>query len=382
MEPDFPEIINNPRDHRLQILYTQINRDKINTPSFKTYSFGLKPEEYFYPASTTKLPLAVLALEKARLDENIDAFTPFKVDYELPRSFNENSGRKNAANPQSIANYLRSLFVVSDNPANNQLYEYVGRDYLNKRMWDLGYKETRIRHRLSVNPFLSHKEHTLPITFYRKNEPIYKIHEERSVLPLDVNFSNFMIGDYHVISGKKIDGPMDFSKKNFMNLKEQHQFLQQLIFPDYKKRGKVKLNLNSEDYAMLFKEMSLLPRQSKDPDYPDYNTYYDGYCKFFMYGDTKEKIPNNIKIYNKVGLAYGFVIDNAYIIDTENKVEFLLSAVTYNNPNNTMNDDNYAYDRITIPFLARLGREVYEYEKQRIKEVLPKFNDLLIKNDL
>ena len=90
-----------------------------------------------------------------------------------------------------------------------------------------------------------------------------------------------------------------------------------------------------------------------------------------MYGDTKNKIPDNIKIFNKVGLAYGFVIDNAYIIDIDKNVEFLLTAVIYSNSNETMNDDNYDYEKISIPFLASLGRKIYDLELKRYKKILP-----------
>ena len=117
--------------------------------------------------------------------------------------------------------------------------------------------------------------------------------------------------------------------------------------------------------------MSILPRQSDYPSFPDFDKHYDGYCKFFLYGDTKDKIPDNIKIFNKVGLAYGFVIDNAYIIDIRNNVEFLLTAVIYSNSNQTMNDDEYDYEKISIPFLASLGRKIYDFELKRYKKVFP-----------
>ena len=63
LKNDFPGIVSNPTKHRLQVLYTQIDRDKNNNPNFTTHSFRLRPKEYFYPASTTKFPIAVLALE-------------------------------------------------------------------------------------------------------------------------------------------------------------------------------------------------------------------------------------------------------------------------------------------------------------------------------
>ena len=61
---DFPDIISHPKKHRLQVLYTQIDRDKNNKPTFTTHGFRVREKEYFYPASTTKFPIAVLALER------------------------------------------------------------------------------------------------------------------------------------------------------------------------------------------------------------------------------------------------------------------------------------------------------------------------------
>ncbi|MFX6949934.1 hypothetical protein ABTH81_22930, partial [Acinetobacter baumannii] len=56
--------LNNKDTLRIQILYTEINRNKRNIPSFKEYAFNLQNDLYFYPASTVKMPIALLALEK------------------------------------------------------------------------------------------------------------------------------------------------------------------------------------------------------------------------------------------------------------------------------------------------------------------------------
>jgi hypothetical protein len=81
-----------------------------------------------------------------------------------------------------------------------------------------------------------------------------------------------------------------------------------------------------------------------------------------MFGDSKDVIPDNIKIYSKSGLAYGYLTDNAYIVDDINKIEFFLSATIHVNENQIYNDDNYEYDEIGLPFLAKLGRLIYDYE--------------------
>ena len=57
-------MLDNPALYDVQIVYTQINRDAQNRPSFKTYRYQVDKDRYFYPASTVKLPAVLLALEK------------------------------------------------------------------------------------------------------------------------------------------------------------------------------------------------------------------------------------------------------------------------------------------------------------------------------
>jgi len=373
LKNDFPGIVSNPTKHRLQVLYTQVDRDKNNNPNFTTHSFRLRPKEYFYPASTTKFPIAVLALEKANQNSKINPYTHLEVLTEKPELNGVVRDLSSESGYPSLAHYIRKLFIVSDNSANNRLYEFLGRDHINKRLWGLGYQSTRIRHRLSISLGDELNKYTNPFVFYDKNQILYAQASKVGTVDLDSDYDDYLIGNYHYSNGKKNNGPLDFSTKNFMNISEQHEFMKQVIFPEsipIKKH----LDLSDEDYNLLYQEMSILPRQSKHPEYPDYDSYYDGYCKFFIYGDTKDKIPDHIKIFNKVGLAYGFLLDNAYIIDIKNNVEFILTAVVYHNENETMNDDKYEYDDITIPFLAELGRKIYDNELVRDKFFLPDFS--------
>ena len=59
-----PEVVTNPENYRIQIIYTQIDRKKDQSPVFTTHTFRLDTTRYFYPASTVKFPAAVLALDK------------------------------------------------------------------------------------------------------------------------------------------------------------------------------------------------------------------------------------------------------------------------------------------------------------------------------
>ena len=75
-------------------------------------------------------------------------------------------------------------------------------------------------------------------------------------------------------------------------------------------------------------------------------------------------------------MAYGTLTDNAYIVDFENDIEFLLSATIHVNENGVFNDDVYEYDKIGLPFLANLGREIYRFERARSRKHVPDLSSL------
>jgi len=60
----FDNILKNRKAWNVQIIYTQISRNKSNNPSFEDYYFNVDSTKYYYPASSVKLPIALLALQK------------------------------------------------------------------------------------------------------------------------------------------------------------------------------------------------------------------------------------------------------------------------------------------------------------------------------
>src|SRR5215831_15479333 len=62
--PLLKHILNTPDSFQYQVIYTQIDRDKNNAPHFKNFYLHVDSNLYFNPASTVKLPVALVALEK------------------------------------------------------------------------------------------------------------------------------------------------------------------------------------------------------------------------------------------------------------------------------------------------------------------------------
>ena len=124
-----------------------------------------------------------------------------------------------------------------------------------------------------------------------------------------------------------------------------------------------RFNLTPSDYELIYTYMHMLPGQS---DYPAYNPkeFWPTYAKMLYYGREKEvKLNPDLKIFNKYGDSYGYIIDNAYFKDEKNKIEFFLSAVVQSNEDGIYNDGKYEYDTVCFPFMKNLGRMIYAYEK-------------------
>jgi len=82
-------------------------------------------------------------------------------------------------------------------------------------------------------------------------------------------------------------------------------------------------------------------------------------------------MPAGIRVFNKVGWAYGFLIDVSYVVDFPNQVEYMLAAVVYVNKDGILNDDKYEYEETGWPFMYELGQTIYQYELQRARKYKP-----------
>ena len=127
--------------------------------------------------------------------------------------------------------------------------------------------------------------------------------------------------------------------------------------------------------------MSQLPRETSWPPYKLDTALQDAACKFLMYAETRKQIPKSIRIFNKIGGAYGYLIDNAYIVDFDHGVEFMLSAVINTNRDGVYNDDKYDYKTIGYPFLKDLGQLIYQYELKRKREHTPDLDEFKMTYD-
>jgi hypothetical protein len=74
--PEWAFLWDKPERYRLQILWTQVRRDRYNRPWVKHHSWRLDSTEYFFPASMVKLATAAVALEKLNVQREVGELSP------------------------------------------------------------------------------------------------------------------------------------------------------------------------------------------------------------------------------------------------------------------------------------------------------------------
>ena len=377
----FGDVLQRPDQYDVQIVYTQIDRDENNFPHFTTRTYQLDEKKYYYPASTVKMPAAFLALEKINRLKimGLDKNSILKTGAGSPPQTAAETDTTSENSLPSVAHYVKKIFLVSDNDANNRLYEFLGQAQLNEALWAKGFENVKIVHRLGITGFDEEaNRHTNPVSFFDGEKLLYHQGEVYSQAVRDFQLSETLRGKGYFSDGELVNEPFDFSKKNYISLKVQHDILKAVIFPEATPAAQ-RFDLTEDDYHFLYRVMSELPRESQ---FPKYDHEPDHYVKFFIFGDRKEdeKMPPNVRIFNKVGWAYGFLTDVAYVVDFEAGVEFFLAATIHVNADGIFNDDNYEYESVGLPFLANLGRVVYEHEKKRKRKRKPDLSKFKIEN--
>jgi len=352
-------------EHEIQIRYTQIKRGENNLPEFSSYSLFEDSEAYFYPASTAKLPIAALALQRIRELQaegiNIDSNTPFHIRdrYNHPIALKDSTALNENL---SVAHLIKKIFLVSDNDSYNFLFDFLGSDYINSELRKKGLSETSIHHKFL---FGADNQTTWEYHFIDHLDTLYYQPSIRAKQIISNGNLKAMIKGIGYIDGNElVNRPFDFSSKNRISINDLEGILKRILFPDVFDSSE-RFDLLEEDYKFLKFWMSRNTLESSDPDYSNNPDLYDSYVKFFVYGDQKGAMTDNVRIFNKVGDAYGTLTETAYIQDRASAIEFLLTATVHVNENQIFNDNIYEYDSIGFPFMAGLGRAILNYEKNK-----------------
>ncbi|MCX6319680.1 MAG: serine hydrolase [Bacteroidetes bacterium] len=365
--PVFDSVLARRNDWNVQVIYTEIERSKKGKLRLTDHFFNVDDQRYYYPASTVKLPVAILALQK--LNElnmqGLDKYTTMITGSEGGRQTEVCNDPSAPDGRPTIAHYIKKILLVSDNDAFNRLYEFLGQEYINQTLQQMGYSDIQIIHRLSVSLTEEENRHTNPVEFMDSTGKVifYKPAAKSRMVYADRN-TKMGIGYYR--GDELVHEPFDFSKKNRFTLTDLHRMIRAVMYPETLPEGQ-RFRLTEDDYAFLRKYMSMLPRESAAPVY-DPAEYPDAYVKFLYYGSEQTPADTSIRIFNKVGDAYGFLIDGAYFVNYKDGREFFLSAVIHCNADGIFNDDKYEYNTIGFPFLKELGKLLMDYERTKVRK--------------
>jgi hypothetical protein len=369
MPASLSRLIDDPA-HEVQLLYTRIDRAADNGAVLSHFPLKVAPRRWFTAASWVKLPVVLLTAERLT---SLGAGPDARIVLDAPPA----SGYWDDAEPlaEPFARTVRRVFTISENVPFNRLYEYLGQREIGESLTARGHPDARVIARLgSPDP-----NRNRVVGASRLTDPTGREIERRDgrTNPASPGFTygkvlkgkGWQNGD-----GTITPGPHDFTATNYLPLTAMHEMLAALLFPDAfatNKRWRISPALRQ----MILTELSRWPRESPDPRY-DRATHPDSSAKYFVVGDMQTDAPAWLRMFGKVGQAYGYLQDCAYMIDRDAGIEFMLAATIHANADGIFNDDRYEYAEISVPFLAQLGRAAFEVERQRTRPHRPRFDDL------
>lgn len=343
-DPALAPALEEAASRRVQVLVALPTVDATGAPGLRRLSFRADAE-YFYPASAVKLCAAVAALEK--LDElrreraDLGLTTPLRVtsddDDDRPSSLDTTLGDE-----------LRKALVVSDNDAFNRLFDFVGRDELAQRMTRLGLRSARIFHRLGAGA----EGAAAGFELLGEGRPLLVAQRVGFELPAGA-VAGQLVGSSHVDeNGRLVDAPFDFGDKNRISLRDLQDLLVSIARPELAEGARPEMA--PADRQSLLTILGTLPSELG----PHVPRSLDEMHKPFL-AATQAALPGHrIRVYGKGGRAYGFSVENAYVVDETSGRSAFIAVAIYANDNDRINDDRYDYASVSEPFVARVGQRI------------------------
>lgn len=341
-------VVANPEKYRFQVLYGIIKEG--NKPTLERHAYRADAE-YFFPASSMKVPITLAAYERVSVLRN--AGKP-GLTREATLRIHPVAGN---ADPYvtTLARETWRALIVSDNFSANRLLGFVGHREANETLWSLGLASTRIHTGFATGAEIDPAELSPRIDITLPNGGTDQLAPRKSTLVLPpTSATGLAIGEASIIDGRRVPGPLSFADKNAIRLTELQDTLVRIMRPELLPASAKAGSTSKEDLAYVRQALGTLPSESGLAGF-DRNVVADYQLNPFLRGIERVRARGHFQIYSKVGQAFGFLIANAYVVDKDSGRSFFLVASVYANPDETMNDDLYAYDTISFPALADVG---------------------------
>lgn len=362
----FAKYVADAEKYRLQVLYTEIDETRVKRHGFRV------DLDYFYPASAIKPVLALGALETIR-ERDVDVNTPFRV-VGFSGGIEERDG---AGAKLTVQHEIEKLLIFSDNDAYNRLYSIVGQREANTRMWRMGFDSVRIRHRLMTSGS-DDGSRTPRIEFLGDNGGVVNAIEDRTstlTLPPPGVFETD-IGSQHIGDrGEIIAKPMAFAERNRISLVDLQDTLALIVRPDLATAlGRKDVpRIRDADREVLMTALAAIPSRVLGSKGSADVQPLDELHKPALAGATKTGRP--LKVYSKGGRAYGFLVENACIVDKTQHRGFFLTMTIEVNETGVVGDDRYPYDEVGMPFFVKTAELVTRHAFQPKPKAKPTKGD-------
>lgn len=415
--PEFKKVFKKHKKYRFEIVYTRIEKDAVKGEIFHRYYFG-DHDQYFYPASTVKFPMALKTFQK--VNKLLDAKHISSADIRILPADSVFCGNVNKT-------YLSHKYLRLDKPAGISRAAALGgvrvENFMNinKVYEPFKFLSPKKTYRLTEKPgTFSVNEMMSEMLIYSNNshfnwlfelaagenpeviKPGIDIHKRLMVCSntdsLQTRNLNLVNADNssYLLPGEKITYPgirlfergytvgkkhydfndklvnhgRNFSQHNQLKLDALQDQLIELIYPGYLPEG-LSYNITAEQRRQLVHFMGMKPKEDKIVSDSNYLKAPDDFTNFLYTGQQHDSLPAHIRIVNVIGQAYGFVTDCAYIANEKSNTDFFLAVRIYVNEDGILNDDKYEYKEIAYPLMEKLGKFIQEFEEKH-PQGLPK----------
>ena len=244
-------VMKNLEAHEVQIMVTDATG--------KDFKFQVNDSSYFYPASSVKFPIALLALEKAQRIPEIDSQTVFQIEGDSIKT--------------TIQQEVKKIFAVSDNEAYNRLFEFLGQDEIQQSLIAKNLQPARISHRVgtqNADTIVSKK-----ITFFENDSIVFQQEAKSNQAIEKLSLFKMQKGVGFYRDDSFVSKPMDFSEKNYVPIGTLHELMKRVQFPE-KDTEKEQFQILESDRDFLLNVMHETPKQQGFTE----TEYYDSYVNF------------------------------------------------------------------------------------------------------
>ena len=282
------EIIKDKEEYQIQILLTKINQNNTQF-DFNEYEYQLDDNQYFYPASTNKLPIVILTLKKINelRSKGSEITLKSKIILNYKDGYSELVIRDSIT---SFQNLIADVFLVSDNSASNILIDFIGYNYFNDEMKNAGFDKTYLNHKFNPDPYVNSTWQISDLD----NNIISSLNDNQKKIKADDKTNGLEKGDRRYFKGEILDESLNFSEKNRSSVTDMHNIIKYIFYPEIFDKTNT-FNLNVEDYDFLRYWMSRFTYEDIGEKFIGDEIFFETYNKFFIHGD--EQSVSNCLLY-------------------------------------------------------------------------------------